>query len=129
MAHCLQDYQAFFLLCLALLLGPGLDGRASDATRTYDLGNIAVSGLELPFVRERAAIVLQAAEKLALNYNIDRTALDAFWHRLDRRHVPADDIIEIYSRTKSIPTTMGQLTNFTQGITIGQYSVPQLCIK
>ena len=41
----LDDFSAYFLLWLELLLDEGLRGRASDQTRTYDLGAVARYGL------------------------------------------------------------------------------------
>lgn len=54
----LQDFRAFLLLWLALLLDEGLNGRASKETRVYDLGSVARSGLEGEAVSARATEVL-----------------------------------------------------------------------
>ncbi|MBS1994082.1 MAG: hypothetical protein JSS83_26410 [Cyanobacteria bacterium SZAS LIN-3] len=115
MATCLDDYKAFFLLCLPLLLDPTLDGRASDSTRIFDLGHIAVTGVEASFVKERAEAVLLSAEKIALDYGFNRSPLDAFWHRLATGRLPADDLVDLFNRAKSIPAMMGSLTDFTDG--------------
>jgi hypothetical protein len=117
MAQNLSDYKAFFLLSLAVLLDLELTGRASDATRLYDLGQVAVHGLDLPFVRDRASAVLEGAERIGTLYDFDTTPLHAFWNRLDNRRVPADDIIESFSAHRSIAQSMFELTDFSDVIT------------
>ena len=128
MARNLNDYKAFFLMCLAVLLDSELDGSASDATRIYDLGQIAVQGLDLPFVRERIQRVLESGARTANKLGFDSSPLDQMWARLDSRRVPADDIIELFTQNRSIPETMRYLTQFDQSITFAPPAVAQLCL-
>jgi hypothetical protein len=113
MAVSLDDYHAFFLTSLALLLDDTLIGEASPQTRVYDLGSIAVTGLGSPITRDRASLVLQSAEMIAERFGFERRGLDEMWNRIDRQRVPADDLIEIFEREKSIERTLSHLTNFT----------------
>ena len=115
MARNLDDYKAFFLMSLAILLDRTLTDRASDQTRIYDLGQIAVGGVDFDFVQQRAAAVLQSAEKIAEQYGFDAQPLLAFKKRLVDRRVPADDIIDLYVKNQSINETMRALADFQPG--------------
>ena len=112
MSQSLDDYRAFFLMSLAILTDDTLAGQASDQSRIYDLGEIAICGLESSITRQRAQYVLEGAEKIASRLSLQRTGLDEMWSRVDSNRVPADEIIEIYEREKSIPKTMKCLANF-----------------
>jgi hypothetical protein len=106
----LEDFHAYFLLWLALLLDEGLQGRASDQTRIYDLGQVARFGLEADGVRGRAAEVLGHAPDVLASWGFDARPLEGFRRRLDSGRLPADEIIELYRREGSIP---GVLRHFT----------------
>jgi hypothetical protein len=112
MTRSLDDYNAYFLLSLALLLDGSLTGEASDQTRIYDLGQIAVTGLELDFVQERAFAVLESAEKIATRFGFARNGLNDLWKRMYSKRVPADDIIDMFTRTNSLPETLRSLHGF-----------------
>ncbi len=58
MTNRLDDFHAFLLLWLAVLLDDGLEDRAGDAARIDDLLAVAREGLEVAHVRARAAEVL-----------------------------------------------------------------------
>ena len=109
MSRCLEDYTAFFLISLALLLDDSLTDYAPDESRIYDLGNVALNGIEPSFTREIAAIVLDSAERTAAKLGLDRSPLDEFWRRLKERRLPADDVIDLFERERSIEATMAQL--------------------
>jgi hypothetical protein len=107
----LVDYSNYFLLWLTLLLDDGLKGRASDQTRIYDLGRIACDGLDAELVRERAREVLDRAPQALSPWGFDCASLDSFRTRLERRHVPADDIVSIFERETTISGTLRHLSN------------------
>jgi hypothetical protein len=107
----LADYRNYFLLWLALLLDEGLKGRASDETRIYDLGRIARDGLEAETVRERAGAVIERASHALTPWGFDCTPLDSFRLRLELGRLPADDIVSIFQREKTIPGTLRHLSN------------------
>src|SRR5262249_53929221 len=71
MTPSVADFHAYFLLWLTLLLDPGLKGRASHQTRTYDLGAVARDGLSADTVAERAAEVLDRAPAALSRWNFD----------------------------------------------------------
>ena len=112
MSRSLDDYNAYFLLSLALLLDDKLKGQASDQTRIYDLGQIAVHGLELDFVHERACAVLESAEKIATKFGFSRTGLNDLWKRIYSKRLPADDIIDTFLKTNSVAETLRSLHGF-----------------
>ncbi len=117
MSRCIEDYNAFFLLSLAILLDDELKDQATDETRIYDLGNIALDGLNSRHVCETAARVLEAAEHTARKLGLSRECLDEFWSRLRSRRLPADDLIDLFQKEKNIEKTLSHL--------IGLYSAKE----
>jgi Glutamate-cysteine ligase family 2(GCS2) len=105
----LEDFHAFFLLWLELLLDDGLRGRASDQTRIYDLGAVARDGLLAETVSDRAAEVLDRAQGILAAHGFDPGPLEPFIRRLDTGRLPADDLIDLYERERSIPAVLQHL--------------------
>lgn len=112
MSNCLDDYHAMFLIGLALLLDESLECTATDETRISELEAIAVTGLADHSVRERAAKVLESAENIARQFSLNTGSLEAFWSRLQKQHLPGDDIAETFIKTQSIEQTLRSLTDF-----------------
>lgn len=90
----LDDYHAYFLLWLTLLLDDGLTGRSCNQTRIYDLGAVARFGLDAESVLERAGEVLSRAPAVLGRYAFDADPLKIMNQRLETGRLPADDIIE-----------------------------------
>jgi Glutamate-cysteine ligase family 2(GCS2) len=105
----LGDFHAFFLLWLELLLDDGLHGRASDQTRIYDLGAVARDGLAAETVRDRAAEVLERAPGALAAQGFDPGPLEPFRLRLETGRLPADDLIDLYERERSIHAVLRDL--------------------
>jgi hypothetical protein len=114
MATRAEDYKAYFLCALALLFDENLKTEATDQARIYDLGRIAVEGLEPDFVRERAQAVLSAAERIAEEMEIDRSCLEEMHRRVESREVPADTVIEIFRETADVRETLMRLPVFEE---------------
>jgi hypothetical protein len=98
----LDDLHAYFLLWLEVLLDDGLGGRASESTRIYDLGTVARHGLAAETVAERAEEVLGRAPGVLAGRGFDPRPLEPFRRRLETGRLPADDLIEIFERERSI---------------------------
>lgn len=107
----LMDYRNYFLLWLAVILDGGLKGRASDETRIYDLGRIARDGLETDTVRDRAYAVIDRAPQALGSFGFDCASLESFRLRLELGHLPADDIVSIFEREKTISGTLRHLSD------------------
>lgn len=107
----IADYHAYFLIALAILLDSKLRGRASDHTRIYDAGELAVNGLSDPEMRKRADRVLDSASTLASTLGMDERCLREFWRRLDESTCPADDIIKQFEDGQDIPTILKELSS------------------
>lgn len=105
----LADFRAYLLLWLTLLLDRELKGRASSQSRVYDLGAVACEGLAVAHVRERAAEVLESAERILPAWGFDPAPLKAFTRRVATRHVPADDILDLWQRESSLPDVLRHL--------------------
>jgi carboxylate-amine ligase len=106
----LDDFYAYFLLWLELLLDGGLKGRASDQSRIYDLGAVARDGLLVETVAERAAEVLDRSPAVLAKWGFDPGPLDPLRRRLETGRLPADDLIELFGREESIPGVLRHLT-------------------
>ena len=109
MTHSLVDYRNYFLLWLGLLLDEQLKGRASDQTRVYDMGRVACEGINSDTVRERATEVLVRIPDALVSWGFDCGSLDVLRQRVETGRVPADDIIAIFQREKSVPATLRHL--------------------
>ncbi len=109
MSHRVADFEAYFLLWLTLLLDQGLKGRSTLQSRVYDLGAVARDGLAVNHVRERAAEVLERANRVLPMWGFETAALKAFAQRLASRLVPADEIIAWYREDPSLPNVLRRL--------------------
>jgi carboxylate-amine ligase len=109
-----RDLHAYFLLWLELLLDDGLHGRASEPTRIYDLGAVARLGLDAETVRERAEEVLDRAPRVLAGRGFDPGPLGEFQQRLETGRLPADDLIDLFERERSIPAVMRRLSPFAE---------------
>ncbi|CAN5325115.1 hypothetical protein BH10CYA1_BH10CYA1_29830 [soil metagenome] len=127
MSRRLNDYHAMFLIALALLLDESLAGSESDQSRVAALEILAVSGLEDEQIRERAALILESAERIARQFGLQRDSLDEFWKRLKTQRLPSDQIAETFTRTQSIEQTLQTLTDFHSTADIVHPSAPTLC--
>ncbi|MGL3108863.1 glutamate-cysteine ligase family protein [Bradyrhizobium sp. BR 1432] len=105
----LVDYQAYFLLWLALILDERLLGRATEQSRIYDMGQVARFGLHAEGARDRAHEVLSKAPSALSHWGFDCQPLDHFRARLETGRVPADDIIDLFEREQSIPNVLRDL--------------------
>jgi carboxylate-amine ligase len=106
----IEDFRAFLLLWMVLLLDRELKGRASKETRVYDLGAVARWGLDAETVAERASEVLNRASSVVADHGFDPAPLNSFARRLETRRVPADEMIDLYNREGSIPAVLRQLS-------------------
>jgi carboxylate-amine ligase len=98
----LDDLHAYFLLWLELLLDDGLQGRANESTRIYDLGTVARDGLVAETVAERAEEVLSRAPGVLAGRGFNPQPLEPFRRRLETGRLPADDLIDLFEREQSI---------------------------
>jgi carboxylate-amine ligase len=107
----LDDFYAYFLFWLELLLDGGLKGRASDQSRIYDLGAVARDGLEVETVSERASEVLGRAPAVLTKWGFDHRPLEPFRRRLETGRLPADDLVDLFEREGSIPEVLRRLSS------------------
>ena len=107
----LVDYRNYFLLWLALVLDDGLKGRASDQTRVYDMGQIACDGINSETVRKRADEVLTRIPDVLGAWGFDCRSISLLRERLQSLHIPADDIVAIFEKEKSVEGTLRYLSD------------------
>ena len=111
MTRSLKDYHNYFLVWLELILDDELKGRATEQTRIYDLGQVARFGLHAETARDRAQEIVMRAPKILEPLGFDCESLMLFQKRIENGRTPADDIIELFEREKSIPRVLAQLTD------------------
>ncbi|HEY9714795.1 MAG TPA: glutamate-cysteine ligase family protein [Chroococcales cyanobacterium] len=111
MSRAPEDFCAYFLLSLTLLLDDGLTGEASDEDALNDLGFIAVDGIAGDTVRERIKTVIEHADQLADQLGFASHWLDRLHARVESNTVPADEIIAIFETTGSVPETLKKLNS------------------
>lgn len=114
MASSQADYNAYFLCVLALLLDDKLNEQASDQSRIYDLGKIAVEGLHLDFARTRAETVLLGAERIARQLKLSSSCLDEMHSRIEKKRCPANHVISLFKETGDIRQTLKLLPAFEE---------------
>ena len=88
-----------------------MKGRATEQTRIYDMGQIARYGLDAETVRIRAHEVLTTTPKVLETWGFDCEPLHHFRTRLETDRLPADEIIELFDREKSIPGVLRHLVD------------------
>ncbi|MBI3838812.1 MAG: hypothetical protein HY288_12880 [Planctomycetia bacterium] len=106
----LDDFHAYFLLWLALLLDDELKGRATNQSRIYDLGQVAQLGVDAPEIRSRANEVLCRTRRVLARHGFAAEALKPFHERLDAGRLPADGLVELYRQENSIPAVLRYLS-------------------
>ena len=106
MSPYLGDYECFFLLWLTLILDSSLQGRASRASYIYGMGEVAVDGLELPWVQDKIEQVLESAFRVLPNWGFDPAPLKALIPRVQNKRHPADLLLAEYESSKSLEKTL-----------------------
>lgn len=101
-----SDFGAYFLLWLWLAFDEQAPGRATDADRIYDLGNVARLGWEAESIADRAEELLDRAEAFLPRIDMDPTPLDKLRRRLHRRTTPALELIRQMQTNPSIPALL-----------------------
>lgn len=110
----IEEFRGYFLLFLGLLLDPDLRGRASNATRTYDLGDVAVEGLAADGVKERLKEVFAAVQGVLPPMGFDTSAIAHLEKRVKSGKTPADDLLQSYeSMGGNLPKLLTQLCQET----------------
>ena len=106
----LEEFRGYFLLFLALLLDKELRGRASNSTRTYDLGDVAVNGLLAEGVAERLSELFDSVERVLPAMGFETKAMEIFHDRIATRRTPADHLVERYEQMNgNLPRLLTEL--------------------
>jgi len=113
MSRSLKDYHTYFLVWLALILDDALEGRATEQTSIYDMGQVARYGVYAETVRERAGEVLARAPRVLEPWGFNCEPLSIFQERLETGHLPADEIIDLFERERSVTGVLRQLVDLT----------------
>jgi len=106
----LEDFHAYFLLWLELLLDDTLPGRTDQAGRIAQLESVAQFGLSDHAIARTADEVLHAAARNLPHWGFSVEALNAMANRLANHITPADEIVEMYLEKQSIPLVLKELS-------------------
>jgi carboxylate-amine ligase len=109
-----EDFEAMTLMVLTLILDDELDGRASNASRIYDLGRVATEGLHDPAAYERATILLARADRILPNHGFSINALSQFERRLQYKTTLADQWIDLYyEKQRKLESVLDEIARLT----------------
>jgi hypothetical protein len=110
MTSSIEEIEGYFLLFLTLLLDPELKGRASEATRVYDSGLVAVEGFNADGITERLDEIFESAERTLPQWGFFPAGLKKLITRFDTRRTPADELIERFlGKPLSLPLFLKEL--------------------
>ncbi len=98
----IDDFHAYLLLWLTILLDDGLVGRASEPSRIDDMRAVSRDGLETVGIRQRAEEVVERASAVLPRYGFDPTPLHNFRERLNTGQLPCDEITACFRDTGSL---------------------------
>lgn len=87
-----EDFRAFFLVVLALILNKDLKGRADRPERIYELGHIAQFGLEAFGVKEKLNEFFKNIESVLLKEGFDPAGLHILYKRFQTGMTLSDEI-------------------------------------
>jgi carboxylate-amine ligase len=105
-----KDFEVYILLVLALFLDDTLKGRASDQERIYDAGAVARFGLKAEGMQDRFVELLQKAPKILTQFGFDPSPLERLHARVEHNLSPANEMLEIFAKTQSIPAVMKEFS-------------------
>lgn len=105
-----EDYAAFFLTSLAILLDPALQKSASNDDRIAQLRKLAINGVG-PEESEIAQELITSARKIAKENYIPAANLSILEQRLKANDCPSKMMIEKFLATGSIENVLHSLTD------------------
>ncbi len=108
-----EDYDAFFLTSLAILLDPALNKSAGNDDRIAQLRRLSVDGLS----REEGEIaqeVIFSARKIARHYQLPSEKLAILEQRLQANDCPSKNLIETYLASGSMENVLQNLSNLLE---------------
>ena len=89
-----DDFHAYILLWLALVLEDRLAGRGTQRTRLRDMNTASIYGLESDKLYRRANEIACAATRILPKWGFDDEPLSSLFSRMQLRRSPADEMIE-----------------------------------
>lgn len=94
-----KEFEAYFLVCLSLVLDDSLKGRATNQERIYHLGQVSINGLEDEYIQGIAHNVLASVREILPDFNFDINAIEILEERLSSKTLPAHELMSIYSQS------------------------------
>lgn len=93
----LEEYEAYFILFLTLVVSENLKGRSTNADRIYEMGTAAIFGLKNGELYEKVGELLKEAQQVCLDFGFSENALHILKMRYASRLTPADQMIKKFT--------------------------------
>lgn len=106
------EIEAQILSFLILIFDENLKGRANHQSRIYELGEVAKKGLQADDIQEKAAEILKNADSILADWGFNPKALNIFKQRLQSGVTPADEMLSLYSKNKSLTDVLKTRSQF-----------------
>jgi hypothetical protein len=97
-----NDFEAYFLMVLALTLNNNLKGRATTAEGIYFMGEVSIQGLESPQVQKVLKEFFSSAFQTLDEFHFNSDALSKMKERWETKQTPADHLIEKFNKSNSL---------------------------
>lgn len=109
MTRKVADFEAYFLLTLALFLDKELKGRSSQQERIYDLGSVSRLGILAPQMKERFLELYQRAPQVLSSHGFDPAPLTKMINRIEKNETPADEMLSLF-KTGGLPAVIKEFS-------------------
>lgn len=117
MSPYLEDFENYFLLFLTLVLSEKLNGRADKNERIYKMGEVAVKGLQSEDIKKRIEEVIEEAYQVLPKFNFSVKSLKRVQNIVASNKTLADELVEIYRNSNSIPETLKFTSELRESLT------------
>lgn len=102
MSPYLKDIEGQFLLFLALLLDRNLLGRADNATRIYQMGDVAKFGLDSKGITHKLNEIFNSSAPILSEYGFELSSFYWLENRFKTKNTLADELISLYKKEQSL---------------------------
>lgn len=106
------EIEAQILTFLLMIFNSDLKGRAVHQSRIYELGDVAKKGLQAEGVMGKLDEFFANAETILKEWNFDASSLEVFRKRMQTGMTPADDMLALYSKSKSLTEVLKSRSQF-----------------
>jgi hypothetical protein len=102
MTDSVEDFESYFSMCLALALEDDFQGRALSQEAIYTMGEVAVLGLQSPYVNVVLEEFFSKSFSTLRRHGFDCISLKRMQKRWKSGKTPADHLIDSYQKNLSL---------------------------